>query len=56
MNTQPYTEIIRGDFVKTLGDYELDMSESTFQRDNDPKHTSRIARKRLETNGIEVLK
>jgi len=23
------------------------MSESTFQRDNDPKHTSRIARKWL---------
>ena len=31
-------EILRGDFVKTLGDYELDMSESTFQQDNDPKH------------------
>ena len=48
-------EILRGDFVKTLGDYELDMSESTFQQDNDPKHTSRIARKWLETNSVEVL-
>jgi len=38
MNTQLYTEILRGDFVKTLGDYKLDMSESTFQQDNDPKH------------------
>ena len=37
MNTQLYTEILRGDFVKILGDYELDMSESTFQQDNDPK-------------------
>ena len=55
MNTQLYTEILRGDFVKTLGDYELDMSESTFQQDNDPKHTSRIARKWLETNSVEVL-
>ena len=39
MNTQLYTEILRGDFVKTLGDYELGMSESTFQQDNDPEHT-----------------
>jgi len=28
-----------GDFVKTLGDYELGISESTFQQDNDPTHT-----------------
>ena len=39
MNTQLYTKILRGDFVKTLDDYELDMSESTSQQDNDPKHT-----------------
>ena len=32
MNTQLYTEIFRGDFIKTLGDYELDMSESTFNK------------------------
>ena len=38
-NTQLHTKIPRGDFVKTLGDYELDMSKSTFQQDNDPKHT-----------------
>ena len=53
--TQPYTEILRGDFVKTLGDYELDMSESTFQQDNVPKRTSHIARKWLETNSVKVL-
>ena len=44
-----------GDLVKTLGDYELDMSESTFQQDNYPKHTSRIARKWLKTNSVKVL-
>ena len=41
-----------GGFMKTLGDYELDMSESTFQQDNNLKHTSRIARKWLETNSV----
>ena len=55
MNTQHHTKILSGDFVKTLGDYELDMSESTFQQDNDPKRTSHIARKWLETNSVEVL-
>jgi len=55
MDPQLYTEILRGDFVKTLGDYELDMSESTFQQDNDPKRTSLVARKWLKTNSVEVL-
>jgi len=38
--------------IKTLGDYGLEMSETTFQQDNDSKRTSRIARKWLETNGV----
>ena len=41
-------EILRGDFVKTLGDYELDMSESTFQQDNDPKRTSRTVPQKID--------
>jgi DDE superfamily endonuclease len=55
MDAQLYTEILDDEFLKTLGDYELDVGEIVFQQDNDPKHTSRIARNWFENNKVEVL-
>ena len=39
----------------SVRDYELDMDEIIFQRDNDLKHTSCIARKWFEDNCFSVL-
>jgi transposase len=55
MDAQLYTNILDTSFLHTLAYYKLETDKIVFQQDNDPKHTSRIARKWLEDKDIEVL-
>ena len=55
MDSTLYTNIIQDEFFQTLDFYELNRGNIIFQQDNDPKHTSMIARKWFEDNRIQLL-
>ena len=55
MDPQLYTYILDNEFLQTLEYYGLEKEEIVFQQDNDPKHTSRIARRWFEDNEVSAL-
>ena len=55
MNAALYTEILRDNLIQTVDYYGINRDTLIFQHDNDPKHTSILARNWLETSKIRVL-
>jgi transposase len=55
MDATLYTSILSGEFLQTLDFYGFDRGSIVFQQDNDPKHTSKLAKSWFQTNGIQVL-
>ena len=55
LDAELYANILEDEFLATLKYYRLEKGKIIFQHDNDPKHTSRIARQWFEDNGVEVL-
>lgn len=51
-----YCEILQDDLLGTFDDLDMDPCNFIFQQDNNPKHTSGIARAWFEKNHVTVLR
>ena len=55
MDAKQYCEILEDGLVESFETLEMEEGERYFQQDNDPKHTSKKAKKWFEDNDIQVL-
>lgn len=55
LNAEYYCRILGSNLASSISKYGDDLNNFIFQHDNDPKHTSRLAKNWLLDNSIEVL-
>ena len=55
MDAPLYVSILGDELIKTMEFFNLNNNDIVFQQDNDPKHTSLLARKWFKDNKIELL-
>ena len=55
MDSQLYCEILSDNLMGTIRHYGWRRDDIVFQQDNDPKHTSKLAKDWFEENGITVM-
>ena len=55
MDAEKYCEILEQGLVESFETLEMEEGEHDFQQDNDPKHTSKKAKKWFEDNDIQVI-
>jgi transposase len=55
MDSALYCQILKDELIQTLKYYDFSIEQVIFQHDNDPKHTSNLARETLEALNLEVM-
>ena len=55
MDADLYVRILQSELMDSIKYYDLDPEEIIFQQDNDPKHTSKLAKDALEELNLTVL-
>jgi transposase len=55
MDAEQYCEILEQGVMESFEKLEMEEGERYFQQDNDPKHTSKKAKKWMEDNDLEVI-
>lgn len=55
MDAKLYSTILKKEMIDSINHYKLDRSKVIFQQDNDPKHTSHLARDTLKKLKMKIL-
>lgn len=55
MDAKLYVDILNDYLLQSVDYYGIDQGSFIFQHDNDPKHTSQLAKKWMHDHGVEVL-
>jgi hypothetical protein len=55
LNTALYTKILTDDLLGTFNDLGINKKEVYFQQDNDPKHTSSMAKAWFKKKKVDLL-
>ena len=55
MDAEQYVAILKQELLQSMEDFEISKGDIIFQKDNNPKHISRIAQNWFEEQRVNLL-